>query len=141
MADERRDEKNEEKREKPDEKQEEKGRGEKWRRDPVSAVVWAGILIWAGIVLLLDGLGLLRAVPGLQAWSLIFIGAGVIVLLEAAFRTLVPAYRRPVAGTVIFGVILIAIGLGNLLGWAIVGPLALVLIGLYLLLRGLVFRR
>ncbi len=140
MADERRDEKHNEKQEKPDEKQEEKGRGEKWRRDPVSAVVWAAILIWAGIVLLLDGLGLF-AVPGLQAWSLIFLGAGVIVLLEAAFRTLVPAYRRPVAGTIILAVILIAIGLGNLISWAIVGPLALVLIGVYLLLRGLILRR
>jgi len=150
MAEQRRDEKSE----KPEEKQEEKGRGEKeekeeksrgekWQRDPVSAAVWASILIWAGLVLLAATLDVLVPFVGAEATSLIFIGAGVIVIGGAIFRLLVPAYRQPVTGSLILGIILLAIGLGSIstIGWAVVGPLALVLIGVYLLLRGLFRRR
>jgi hypothetical protein len=52
MADEK-DEKEEKERhehEKDDEKREEKSPEEKWRRDPVGSVIWACILIWAGVV-------------------------------------------------------------------------------------------
>ena len=42
-------EKEEEKAEKEHEK-EEKTWDEKWRRDPLSGIVWATILIWAGVV-------------------------------------------------------------------------------------------
>ena len=44
--------------EKRDEKRDETWE-EKWRRDPLSAAVWALILIWAGIAFLLGNLGAL----------------------------------------------------------------------------------
>jgi uncharacterized membrane protein YjjP (DUF1212 family) len=125
--------------EKEVEKREEKE--EKWRRDPLSAVVWAAIFVWAGLVLLVDNLGLLVSFEGLEAWSLIFIGAGLIVLLEVIVRLLVPDYRRPVTGTFIFSLILLAIGLGNLVSLVILWPLVLIVIGLAILLRGLVGQR
>jgi hypothetical protein len=120
----------------------EKGRGEsweeKWRRDPVDAAGWAAIFIWAGLVLLGDNMGLLDNLSTrLEAWSVIFIGAGVIVLLGVLFRLLVPAYRRPVTGSLIFGVILLGIGLGEVVGWVVIGPLVLIAIGVGVLLRGL----
>jgi hypothetical protein len=110
---------------------------EKWRRDPLSAAVWALILVWAGLVLLGDNLGLFTRLEWFSAWGFIFAGAGLLVLLEAVVRLLVPAYRRPVGGTLIWGVILVGIGLGNMIGASITWPLILIAIGVGLLLRGL----
>ena len=58
------DEKQEKSDEKELEKQEEKSTDEKsyeekYRRDPLGAVVWALILIWAGLVLLAQNMGTL----------------------------------------------------------------------------------
>jgi len=128
-------EKEEEKTEKEYEK-EEKTWDEKWRRDPLSGAVWAAILIWAGVALLVENLGLLANLGGLDAWGLVFVGAGLIVFLEVAVRLLVPSYRRAVGGTLVFAAILLGIGLGDLFGWSVIGPLILISIGIGALLRG-----
>ncbi len=134
--------------EKEMEKRDEKAPDEKWRRDQVSTIVWAVIIIWAGVVFLADSLGILAGlrevnfgVPGLilgglQAWALIFLGAGIIILLEVVFRLSSPTYRRPVGGSLILGVILVGIGLGDLFGGNIIWPLILIGLGLIVLLRG-----
>jgi len=133
----------EEKQEKEEEKQEreEKSWEEKWRRDPLNAAVWAIILIWAGLVFLAETLGLLTRFERLETWALIFIGAGLIVLLEVVIRLVVPEYRRPVTGSFIFGVVLLAIGLGNLIGVELIWALVLIAIGVAILLRGFFQRR
>jgi hypothetical protein len=145
-----RDEKEEKERSEKEEKPREKE--EKGRTDPLSAVVWGAIIIWAGLVLLADNLNLLSSLKGqgfgfpagflmrLEAWALIFIGAGVIVLLEVVVRLTVPSYRRPVVGSLIFAIILLTIGLGNLVGWGTIWPLALIIAGVVILL-GAFFRR
>lgn len=125
-----------EKREKEHEK-EEKSWDEKWRRDPLGAAVWAVILIWAGVVMLAENLGLFVSIEWLSAWGLILTGAGLIVLLEVVVRLLVPAYRKPVGGSIIWGFILLGLGLGNMIGMEMVWPLILIAIGIGLLLRGL----
>jgi hypothetical protein len=126
------------------EKEDEKSQGtwgyEKWRRDPLSSIVWAGMLIWAGLVLLGYNTGLISLRMGdtlIEPWSVVFAGAGVIVLLEVAVRLLVPAYRRAIGGTLIFAAILLGIGLGDLVGWNIVWALILIALGVSVLLRGL----
>ena len=139
------DEKKDEKDEKDVSKHEEKTVDEKWRRDPLSTVAWAAVLIWAGVVLLLLNntsiLESLRFLPkegwGLDSpvWSLIFVGAGVIFIIEALVRLAVPAYRRSIWGTLFFAVILIAIGLGNIFDWRIVGALVLIFLGLSMFFR------
>ncbi len=150
---EKRDEKNEKDEKEFDEKDEkdEKEHDEKWADDPLSRVVWALILIWAGLVLLAGNLGYLDRwigyssdVPGLEflgklagTWSLIFLGAGLIVLGETVIRLLVPAYRRSITGTLIFGVVLVGIGLGDLWDWGIMWAVALIVAGVVLLARGL----
>ena len=120
---------------------EEKNWEEKWRRDPLGGAVWAGILIWAGLVLLADNLKLLARFERLEAWAIILVGAGLILLLEVAVRLLVPAYRRAVTGTLILGLILIAAGLGDLLTWNLIGPVILIVIGVVILMRVLIGRR
>jgi hypothetical protein len=134
--------------EKEYEKAEEKDRGawgyEKWRRDPLSGIVWAGILIWAGVALLLSNMGLLSLRIGdnrVEPWSIVLMGAAVILLLEIVVRLIVPAYRRPIGGTLVFAAILFGIGLGDILGWSLVGPLVLIALGLSVLLRGFSGRR
>jgi len=129
--------------EKQDEKEDEKSR-EKRQRDPLNNAAWAAILIWAGVVMLLANLEILSDVNILgyrvQAWSLGFLGAGVIVLIEMVARMIIPAYRRNVGGTFIFAVVLIAVGLGEIVSWSVVGPLILIALGVSVLLGGL-FRR
>jgi hypothetical protein len=127
---------------------EEKGRegqgwDEKWRRDPVEAIVWSLILIWVGLVWLGDSVGFWKETLGLnvEAWTIGFIGAGLIVLFGVLLRLIVPAYRRPIIGSVIFGIILLGIGLGQITNWIAVGALALIAIGLAILLTGLFRKR
>ena len=124
--------------EKEHEKEAEKSWDEKWRRDPLSAVVWAAILIWAGVALLAENMGLLIRFGRLDAWGLIFVGAGGIVLLEVVVRLLMPSYRRAVGGTLVFAVVLVGIGVGNLFGWDVTWPLILIAIGVSMLLRGFI---
>ncbi len=123
----------------------EKARGEKWSRDPLSAIVWAAILVWAGLVLLADNLGMFQNITiggeQLEAWSVIFVGAGLIVLLEVLIRLVMPAYRRAVTGSFIFAIILLGIGLGGIIGWGVFWPLILIAIGVAILIGGLFPRR
>lgn len=138
-------EKQDEKMEKQDEK-DEKGREEKWRRDPLGAIIWALILIWAGLVFLADNLGWLAQFEFQNVWGLIFVGAGLIVWLEVLIRLVRPEYRRPVVGTFIFGIILIGIGVGIMFPttpqlWGIIVAIAIIAAGVSLLLRGLGGRR
>ena len=149
-------EKQEEKDEKELSGQEEKALDEKWRRDSLGSIVWALILIWAGFVFLASNMGILGvfndllATVGLQtaelpfklpflrleAWSLIFVGAGVLLLAEIVIRLLIPAYRKPVLGTAILAVVALGIGLGT---WGLILPLVMIVAGLAILL-GAFFR-
>ena len=128
---------------------EEKSYEEKYRRDPLGTLVWAIILIWAGVVWLANNFGYLDRFRNLfsdlpfdfpfarEVWALFFLGAGVILLIEVLIRLTVPDYRRPVLGTFILAVVFFGIGLGS---WQLIWPLVLIVIGLSILLRGM-FRK
>jgi hypothetical protein len=127
--------------EKQHEKMDEKTWEEKHRSDPLSRVVWAGILIWAGVVLLANNLGIIRDIPllgGMSAWSLVFAGAGLIILVEVLIRLVVPEYSGPVIGSLIIALVLLGIGLDDLVGWAIVWPTIVIGVGVVILFRALV---
>jgi hypothetical protein len=148
------DEKDEKGNEKDREKREEKEPGEKYRRDPLGAVIWAAILIWAGVVLLLNNMGYLEGIKdmvqaqvpdwiagSMGVWGLIFFGAGIILLIEVLLRLVVPAWRRSVTGTLIVAFVFIGIGLSNLVAWEIIWPLILIGIGIVIVIRVLFGRK
>lgn len=144
--DEKMDEKmNEKEIEKHEEKSaEEKSYEEKYRRDPLGTIIWAVILIWVGVVMLANNFGLLdfirfqtRALPFdfpffAETWSFIFLGAGVILLIEVVIRLTVPDYRRPVMGTFILAVVFFGVGLGS---WETIWPVILIIVGASIVLR------
>jgi hypothetical protein len=131
------------------EKEEEK-RDEKMHRDPLSSLVWALILIWAGLVFLGENLGLLDAfvadpvqigevtVRQVSTWSMIFLGAGVLIFVEALIRTFVPAYRSSTGGNFFLAAVFLGIGLGGLIGYSLVWPFILIAMGLAALTSALI---
>ena len=132
-------EKDEKEVQKRDEKQDEKSMEEKYRRDPLGTLAGAVFLIWIGAVFLAKNLGALPDDD--RFWMVGFLGAGGIVLLEVVLRLLIPEYRRPIGGSLVFAAALIGVGVGFGLGnWTIIGPLVLVAIGLSILVGG-AFRR
>ena len=138
----RREEKDEEKRREKDEKEDEKRKGwdEKWRRDRVNALLWALILIWGAVVLILDTTGAVDDVSWWQGWAVFFVGAGAILLLTAFYRLMVPEHRRAITGNVIIGLVLLAIGLGDLISWGYIWVVVLIAIAIMILLRAFVPR-
>ncbi len=80
-------------------------------------------------------------IAGLPVWSVILIGAGLVLLVEVVVRLALPEYRHGVGGTIVLAIILLSVGLGNQIGWSLVLPLILIGIGLSILVRGMVGRR
>jgi hypothetical protein len=135
--------------EKSYEKEHEK-QGEKSNQDPLSALTWALILIWAGLVFLASNLGWLDRlqvqfnlpegfeVLRLGTWSVIALGAGLILLVEALIRTFVPAYRSSTGGNYFLAAIFLGISLNGIFGWQLVWPFILIGLGLASLAKALV---
>jgi len=96
-------------------------------QDPLDSIIWAAVFIWAGVVVFLAiNLGYSEE----QGWSLFFLGAGILVLIELAVRLLVPAHHRDLFGTLIWAGVLIGLGTG---GWGLIGPVILIAIGISIL--------
>ncbi len=121
--------------------------GQRYERDRISAITWAFILIWAGLVFLASNTGYMErfsfALPGLpdglrglSTWSMIFLGAGFILLLEVVARIIFPQTRRNFLGSLILAVVFIGIGMGQYFSWSVIGPIILIALGLSFLLKG-----
>jgi hypothetical protein len=140
-----------EKDEKDVQKHEEKSVEEKWQRDPLGSLIWALILIWAGVVWLAWNFGVLERYAFLKSflitgdveppiWRLVLLGAGILIVIEILIRLIVPTYRRSIIGSVIIAAIFLGIGLGEMVHWTIIWPVVIILVGLILILQG-VFRK
>ena len=109
-----------------------------WRSDKLDAVGWAAIFIWAGLVLLAENTYYSSIFPWWDGWFVFFAGAGIIVLIVAVLRALVPAFRRRVMTTFVIGFILLSIGLGEL--FDLLWPFLLISVGIIILVRAFVRR-
>jgi hypothetical protein len=110
------------------------------RKDILDRVGWALVIIWAGVVLLLNNIGFFDSLgidflSRMDSWEMIFAGAGLLVLALMVVRMVVPDFRNPETGQIIFGFILLGIGIGDFVGWEIIGALILIGLGIGQLLK------
>ena len=121
------------------------------RSDRLKSLSWALILIWAGTVFLADNIGMLDRLSlpfggwdmGFvtpSAWTLIFLGAGLIVLLEAVLRMMLPSYAQPNGGRLILAAVLIGVGLSNMFRSELIWPLVIIGVGVSILFGSLMRR-
>jgi len=120
-----------------DEKRDE-GMEEKWRRDPISGVVFGLLVLILGVLLTLAAR---NVIPWDDWWKYFIIGIGVVFLIEVLIRRLKPAYRRPVFGRFVAGLVLICLGVAFVGGFGTWWPLIIVAIAVAILLRLLLFRK
>jgi Ca2+/Na+ antiporter len=112
-----------EKDEKGREEKAEKGTEEKWRRDPLSRIIFGLIVITVGILFLLASQD---KIAWEDWWAYLLMSLGGIFILEVLLRSTMPAYRRPVFGRLIAGLVLIAIGAFNIYGLVSWWPLIII---------------
>ncbi len=128
----RKDEKHEkEEKEEKDRGEREWDKGEQWSGgDALGPLIWGLVLIFAGLAFAAVNLDIYPWLTWSNVWSIIFIGAGLLFLLEAIIRILMPTYRRPVRGRIILAFVALAIGLGGIIGWEVTWPLIVIAVGL-----------
>jgi hypothetical protein len=139
------DEKDEKEIKKHDEKTEE--------NDLLSSLAWAFVLIWAGLVFLASNLGWFERFgllidnrwvfqslgdwTSFGIWNMVAMGAGVIFIVEALARLLLPDYRRHILGTFIVALVFLSLGFGGWVNWNFIWPLILIAAGVSVLASGL----
>ena len=127
----------EEKLEKEEKGRDEKDQGsmeEKWRRDPLSGVVFGLIVIAVGVLFLLASQD---KIDWGNWWAYLLMAIGGIFIFEVVLRSIMPAYRRPVFGKLLSGVILIAIGASNIYSLGSWWPLIIIGAGVLILFNAL----
>ncbi|NLX10203.1 MAG: serine/threonine protein kinase [Chloroflexi bacterium] len=100
--------------------------------DRLSQFTWGGVLLWAGIVFLLNTSGATSGVVSNPiAW--ILSGAGALLLGEVGVRLAIPEYRARPGLRLVLGIVLLMAGLGMGFGLTSFWPLILIAIGLGML--------
>ena len=95
----------------------------------INALYFGSVLIWAGIVFAADSLGFLPQIGSSDAWSWIFLGAGVAALIGNLIRQASSSILNPSGFDYIFGAVLLAIGLGGFTSLYIALSVVLLLVG------------
>jgi len=121
-------------------------RRERRRNDPVGPIIGALILIWLGVLFLVVQNPAMLRLPIEISWNnvwLIFLaGLGALLILRGILRA-ATGYRFGIAGSLIWGIVLLLIGLAGVFpgaGLDKLWPLALIALGLGLLLTNLLRR-
>jgi len=120
--------------EKEREKGEEKGQNldEKYRRNPVGFVGFTVLIIWLGVVLLLQNLEVIADDD--RGWAVFAWGAGAILLAQALVRLATPRWRTSVLGTFVWAAILVGVGFGLWFeAWELAGPIVIIAVGVAIL--------
>ena len=102
---------------------------ERKERRRLEGLWWAVVLIWAGLVFLADSMGLVPQIGDADAWSWIFLGAGMLGILGSLYRLTSANVPNPNTWDWIWGSFCIIIGLGGSTTLNIAWPLILILVG------------
>lgn len=102
-------------------------------RRNLDARYWGGVLFWAGMIFVIDTMGRLPQVGQADAWSWVFLGAGVFGLLGTYRRTTVPTSLKPTWWDYTWSGFLTLVGLGGFFGIDLFWPLVLIIAALALL--------
>lgn len=108
-----------------------------WHQDKVDAVGWGFVFILAALILLADVSGFTADYSWWDGWGVFFTGAGVITLVGTVVRLQIPAYRSRWVGGLIWGLILLAIGLGTWTNMVWLWVAALAIVGIIILRESL----
>jgi Ca2+/Na+ antiporter len=123
-----------EKEEKTRDEKDEKSQDEKWQNDPFGRVIFGLIVIAVGVLFLFASQG---KIEWHDWWAYLLLTLGGIFIFEVLVRSVVPAYRRPVFGKLIAGLVLIAIGASNIYGLGEWWPLIIIGVGVVILFNAL----
>ena len=114
-------------------KAEESTTAEYKERKRLEAIWWAGALIWAGLIFAADSLGFLPHIGESDAWTWVFLGAGLFGTLGNLYRVANPASPNPTAWDYLWAAGLLVIGLGGISPVDIFWPIALISVGVVIL--------
>ncbi len=123
------------------------GKGSKnrdsWKQDRLDSAGWGLFFLWGALVIVAEVTNFSSNFSWWSGWSIFFIGAGVITLIQLIIRLLVPKYRIKWMGNLIGTGILFAMGffLGEWegLGWFWV--ILMAIIGIVILAKVFTSRR
>ena len=85
-----------------------------WKTDRVDAVGWAALFLWGALVVVAENTSFRDNFDWWAPWGVFWVGAGVIVLVEAFFRTARPRYRSKWGWNLFWGTAFLAFGFGEL---------------------------
>jgi hypothetical protein len=113
-----------------------------WRdkkyHDPLRGLFWGVILIMLGVLFFAQTQ---NWISWDSWWQIFLVGLGVVFLIDALIHSVNSSMRRGVFGKVIAGLILITIGTAFLIHLEQWWPLILIIIGVAIVFRFIVYRR
>lgn len=110
----------------------------KWeKRRDFKALWWAGTLLWTGLVFGADGLSWLPRIGQGDAWTWVFLGAGLYGLVGTLYRQISVDTLNPRVWDYFWSGFLLIIGLGGVVGVSTFWPLVLILAGVAVLVSTL----
>jgi len=100
-----------------------------WRSDETyERVAWAGIFFLGAVLLLVELSGIMDGISWYNGWDVFFLGLGSVMALSAIARRTVLGRRVDGLGA-ICGLILIGVGVDGILGFGLIWPIILIVIG------------
>ena len=109
-------------------------KGEKYRKDPLSAIFLGLIIIWAAVLWFLRAEEII--VSG-EWWQWFIVGLGAIFIIDRLIRYVSPAHRKPMFGKILLGVILIGVGVSLIHGVETWWPLIVGVVGIAFVILGI----
>ena len=104
------------------------------KRTQAESLYWAGVLIWAGLVFAAYNLGFIPQIGSADAWSWLFIGAGLYGTLMNLYSSSLPDSVTTTWDYIWSGFWLV-LGLSGLFAIDIFWPVVLILVGASVLVK------